>query len=49
MMEYVGEWIGLAYAGRALVATGFASALLATAFFSREMSPRDARPFSFTS
>jgi cytochrome c-type biogenesis protein CcmF len=33
MMEYVGEWIGLAYAGRALVATGFASALLATAFF----------------
>ena len=32
-MEYVGEWLGVAYAGRALVATGFASSLLATAMF----------------
>ena len=32
-MEYLGEWIGVAYAGRFLVALAFVSALMATVAF----------------
>ena len=32
-MEYLGEWIGVAYAGRFLVALAFVSALVATGAF----------------
>ena len=34
-MEYLGEWIWVAYVGRLLVALAFASALLAMVSFGR--------------
>lgn len=35
-MDYLGEWTGVAWAGRALIALGFGSALVATAGFLRK-------------